>query len=90
MRPALQIPCSHHERWDALGYPKGLQGESIPLEARIFAVVDAFESMRCDRSDRRALSLEAAVQEIRNGAGSKYDPQVVAVFLDILEQECSP
>ena len=90
LRPALQIPCSHHERWDALGYPKGLQGESIPLEARIFAVVDAFESMRCDRSDRRALSLEAAVQEIRNGAGSKYDPQVVAVFLDILEQECSP
>ena len=53
-------------------------------------MVDAFESMRCDRTDRRALSLEAAVQEIRNGAGSKYDPQVVAVFLDILEQECAP
>jgi PAS domain S-box-containing protein len=90
LRPALQIPCSHHERWDALGYPKGLQGESIPLEARIFAVVDAFEAMRCDRTDRRALSLESTVQEIRNGAGSKYDPQVVAVFLDILEQECAP
>jgi PAS domain S-box-containing protein len=90
LRPALQIPCSHHERWDALGYPKGLGGESIPLEARIFAVVDAFEAMRCDRTDRRALNLESAMQEIRNGAGSKYDPQVVAVFLDILEQEHAP
>jgi PAS domain S-box-containing protein len=90
LRPALQIPCSHHERWDALGYPKGLGGESIPLEARIFAVVDAFEAMRCDRTDRRALSLESAIQEIRSGAGSKYDPQVVAVFLDILEQEHAP
>ncbi len=80
----------HHERFDGSGYPDGLRGSAIPLAARIFAVADAFDAMTSDRPYRRALSSERAVEEIREGAGSQFDPDVVRVFVDMIEEEPSP
>lgn len=80
------IILHHHERFDGTGYPDGLKGKNIPLCARILAVADAFEAMRSDRPYRRALPLETAKQELMRNAGSQFDPQVVEVFLRILER----
>jgi HD-GYP domain-containing protein (c-di-GMP phosphodiesterase class II) len=76
------IRC-HHERWDGKGYPAGLAGEAIPLGARSFAVADAFDAMTSDRPYRRALPFARACQEIVEGAGSQFDPPVVAAFAAI-------
>jgi HD-GYP domain-containing protein (c-di-GMP phosphodiesterase class II) len=73
----------HHERWDGTGYPLGLRGEAIPLAARLFAVVDAFDAITFDRPYSRALSCEAARQELRRCAGTHFDPAVVETFLTI-------
>lgn len=83
----------HHERWDGTGYPDGMMAENIPLPARIIAAADAFDAMTMDRSYRKALPLEAAVQELREGAGTQFDPRVVEAFLslnlpDFMEQLC--
>ncbi|MGY4707711.1 HD domain-containing phosphohydrolase [Candidatus Bipolaricaulota sp. J31] len=86
LRPALEIPYCHHERWDGTGYPRGLRGEEIPLSARIFAVVDAWDAMRSERPYRGPLSREEALREIREGAGSQFDPRVVRAFLDLVER----
>ena len=81
LRPALDIPYCHHERWDGAGYPRGLQGEQIPLAARIFAVVDIWDALISDRPYRSAWP-EARVREhLRALAGTHCDPQVVAAFL---------
>ena len=77
---------AHHERPDGRGYPRGLAGEEIPLEARILAVADAYEAMTCDRVYRRALPVEVAREELRKGAGTQFDPRVVEVFLAWLEE----
>jgi ribonuclease P protein subunit RPR2 len=71
----------HHERWDGSGYPDGLAGEAIPLEARIITVCDAYNAMTTDRSYRAALPAEMAAQELRDCAGSQFDPAVVAAVL---------
>jgi HD-GYP domain-containing protein (c-di-GMP phosphodiesterase class II) len=76
-----------HERWDGGGYPDGLAGEAIPLGARIVFVCDAFHAMTSDRSYRRAMPRAEAVGELRRGAGSQFDPRVVAVFLEVLGAE---
>jgi len=81
LRPALDIPYCHHERWDATGYPRGLRGEEIPLAARIFAVADVWDALRSDRPYRRAWSEERALQYIADQAGRAFDPQVVEAFL---------
>ncbi|MBZ5638991.1 MAG: response regulator [Acidobacteriia bacterium] len=81
--PALDIVLSHQERWDGSGYPRGLKGEEIPLGARIFAVVDTFDAMTSDRPYRRALSVDAAREEVRRFAGIQFDPRVAAAFLSI-------
>ena len=70
--------------FNALGYPDGLKGEAIPLEARILAIADAFSAMSSDRSYASALSLEEILEEIRRGAGKQFDPRLVEVFLPIL------
>ncbi len=87
LRPALEIPYSHHERWDGTGYPRGLKGEAIPLAARIFAVVDAWDAMTSDRPYRKALSREQAVEELKRGAGTQFDPRIVEAFLQMLQEE---
>ncbi len=81
LRPALDIPYCHHERWDGTGYPRGLKGEEIPLAARIFAVVDVYDALTSDRPYRAAWSVEDALEYIREQAGKQFDPRVVAVFL---------
>jgi len=70
----------HHERWDGTGYPDKLQGEAIPLGARIIAVADSYQAMTEQRPYRAPLSEEAALQELRNGAGTQFDPNVVEAF----------
>ena len=75
----------HHERYDGEGYPDGLKGDAIPIAARIVAVVDAYGSMLAPRSYRPALTLEQACEQLRQGAGTQFDPQVVDAFLTVLE-----
>ncbi|NOY99320.1 MAG: PAS domain S-box protein [Chloroflexi bacterium] len=87
LRPALEIPYCHHEKWDGTGYPQGLQGEEIPLAARIFAVVDAWDALRSDRPYRDAWPEEKVLAYIREGAGNHFDPQVVETFLTIIADE---
>ena len=76
-----QVIACHHERWDGSGYPRGLRGAEIPLAARIFAVVDAYDSMTNDQPYRDALSVEEAQLEISQKAGLDFDPDVVAAFM---------
>ncbi|GFO55033.1 hypothetical protein GMSM_20400 [Geomonas sp. Red276] len=86
LRSALDIPCSHHEKWDGSGYPLGLKGEQIPLSARIFAVVDVWDALRSDRHYRRSWPLKKVREHLRTLAGTHFDPHVVKVCLasDIL------
>jgi putative two-component system response regulator len=83
LAPALPIVEAHHERWDGSGYPRGLRGEEIPLGARIFALVDAFDAMTSERPYRTALPFEEALEAIARGAGTQFDPEVVRAFLDL-------
>jgi putative nucleotidyltransferase with HDIG domain/PAS domain S-box-containing protein len=84
LRPAMTIPYCHHERWDGSGYPRGLRGEQIPLEARIFAVADVFDSLTRDRPYRPAWSRKKALEYIQKQSGKHFDPQVVTVFLKLV------
>ncbi|MEJ2357435.1 MAG: PAS domain S-box protein [Deinococcales bacterium] len=79
--PALAIPYAHHERWDGTGYPEGVQGEAIPLAARIFAVADVYDALTSDRPYRPAWTRQQAIEHIRDGAGTHFDPRVVDAFL---------
>lgn len=79
------IILHHHERYDGNGYPDGLKGSEIPIGARILSVADAFEAMRSDRPYRKALSLEVSRQELIRNSGSQFDPDIVRVFLDVLD-----
>jgi HD-GYP domain-containing protein (c-di-GMP phosphodiesterase class II) len=76
---------AHHERPDGIGYPYGLSGDDIPIEARILAVADAYEAMTADRVYRPALGAEAARAELEAGAGSQFDADVVGAFLRTLD-----
>ena len=71
----------HHERWDGMGYPMGARGDRIPILSRILAIADAFEAMTADRPYRGRMSVEAAVQELRNNAGTQFDPELVEIFI---------
>ena len=85
LAPCLPGILHHHERYDGNGYPEGLKGEDIPLEARILGVADAFAAMTADRPYSEALPLEEALEEIRRGAGTQFDPYLVVVFLSIVK-----
>ncbi|NIM95241.1 MAG: HD domain-containing protein [Anaerolineales bacterium] len=87
LRPALQIPLCHHEKWDGTGYPRGLEGEKIPLEARIFAVVDVWDALSSDRPYREAWSIERVVDLMISEKGAHFDPRVVNAFVEMLESE---
>ncbi len=84
LRPATDIPHCHHERWDGLGYPRGLKGTDIPLAARLFTVVDVWDALRSDRPYRRKWPAENVRQYIRERAGKDFDPDVVEIFLKIV------
>jgi HD-GYP domain-containing protein (c-di-GMP phosphodiesterase class II) len=81
LQQLVPIVRHHHERFDGKGYPDGLAGEEIPLEARILSVVDAFDAMTHERAYRKALGREETLAELRRGAGTQFDPAVVEVFL---------
>ncbi|HRP47045.1 MAG TPA: PAS domain S-box protein [Trueperaceae bacterium] len=87
LRPALDIPYCHHEKWDGSGYPRGLKGEQIPLAARIFAVVDVFDALTSERPYREAWPVDRAAQFIRDGSGTHFDPAVVEAFFEMLDHE---
>jgi len=85
LQPALEIPRFHHERWDGTGYPEGLQGEQIPLAARIFAIVDVWDALKYDRPYRDAWSDQKIIKHIKEQAGKHFDPQVMEVFLEMID-----
>jgi HD-GYP domain-containing protein (c-di-GMP phosphodiesterase class II) len=84
--PALPYVLHHHERWDGSGYPHGLRGETIPLEARVLGVADAFDAMTSRRAYRPALSVEQALTELERCAGSQFDPELAQAFVDGWQQ----
>ncbi len=81
-----QFALCHHERFDGNGYPKGLKGEEIPIQARIIAIADAFDAMTSERSYRKPLSFDIAIQEIKKCSGSQFDPRIVDVFIEIVSE----
>ncbi len=87
LRPALDIPYCHHERWDGSGYPRGLKGEEIPLAARIFAVVDIWDALLFDRPYRLAWDNDKVISYLRSKSGSELDPKIVEIFLQLLSEK---
>ena len=81
LRPALDIPHCHHEKWDGTGYPRGLKGEQIPLAARVFAIVDVWDALCSDRPYRPAWPVEKVREHVRALSGTHFDPRVVEAFL---------
>lgn len=86
LRPALDIPYAHHEKWDGSGYPQGLAGEQIPLAARLFAIVDVWDALNSDRPYRPAWPPEKVIAYIQECSSTQFDPDVVEAFLKMLEQ----
>ena len=86
LQSALVAVYHHHERWDGTGYPDGLKAAGIPLAARIICVADAYDAMTSSRPYREAMTQERATEEIRSNAGSQFDPEVVEVFLEVVDQ----
>jgi PAS domain S-box-containing protein len=87
LQPALDIPYSHHERWDGSGYPQGLKGEAIPLTARMFAIVDVWDALTTNRPYRKASSEEDVTAYLKKEAGKSFDPHLVDLFLGVLASE---
>jgi putative nucleotidyltransferase with HDIG domain len=85
LAPYAAIVRAHHERWDGKGYPKGLRGEQIPFEARVVAVADAFHAMISDRPYRPALGQREAMEILREGGGTQWDPTVTAAMIAMLD-----
>lgn len=85
LRPALDIPYCHHERWDGTGYPRGLKGEQIPLAARIFAVADTWDLLVAPRPRYKAWTKKKALAYIEEQSGTHFDPQVVDIFLRLMK-----
>ncbi|GEM_PF-2142019 len=83
LRPAMDIPYCHHEKWDGSGYPRGLKGKEIPLAARIFAVVDVWDALKSDRPYRKAWPEEKIFDYFREQSGKHFDPRVVDAFIEM-------
>jgi diguanylate cyclase (GGDEF)-like protein len=86
LRPALDIPYCHHEKWDGTGYPRGLKGNDIPLAARLFAVIDVYEALTSDRPYRQAWSQSKTLAYLKSQAGAHFDPRAVKAFLEVLNE----
>ncbi len=87
LKEALDIPSSHHEKWDGSGYPQGLAGEEIPLSARIFAVIDVWDALTSDRPYRKKWTNQETRQYIAAQSGRQFDPWVVKAFFETLEDD---
>jgi putative two-component system response regulator len=87
LRPALDIPYCHHEKWDGSGYPRGLKGEQIPLAARIFSIADVWDALTTDRLYRPAWDKEMGFEYLRSQSGKHFDPQVVELFCRVMGYE---
>lgn len=81
LQRALEIPFSHHERWDGQGYPQGLSGTAIPLAARMFALADVWDALRSDRPYRKAWDEARVLQHLQEHSGTHFDPQLTELFL---------
>lgn len=86
LRPALDIPYCHHEKWDGSGYPRGLRDSEIPLAARIFAVADVFDALNSERPYRPAWDRKEALEYIREESGKHFDPRIVEIFFSMVEK----
>ncbi|MGE5461086.1 MAG: HD-GYP domain-containing protein [Solirubrobacterales bacterium] len=87
LQGAVQLVRHHHERFDGTGYPDGLRGEDIPLAARVFSVADSFDAMTSDRPYRGAMGIERALLEVEGGAGTQFDPDVVRIFVQMMQDD---
>ncbi len=87
LRMAELIAHSHHERWDGKGYPQGIQGENIPLVARIVTVADVFDALTNERPYKHAWPIEEAIVEMQRCAGSQFDPKIIESFLEIIPRK---
>lgn len=87
LRPSLDIPYCHHEKWDGSGYPRGLKGEEIPLTARIFAITDVWDALTSDRPYRPAWDQETALEYIRGQSGKHFDPHIVELFNKLMTEK---
>jgi response regulator RpfG family c-di-GMP phosphodiesterase len=90
LRPALDIPYCHHERWDGSGYPRGLKGSEIPLAARIFSVIDVYDALTSERPYRPAWPQGMAVEHLRQEAGKGFTPELIEVFIENLPRLLGP
>ena len=86
LRPALDIPYCHHEKWDGTGYPRGLKGEEIPLSARLFAIVDVWDALLSDRPYRKGWPKEKVYDHIRSLSGTHFDPEAVRLFFAVINE----
>lgn len=87
LAPIADYILKHHEWWDGSGYPLGLQGEDIPLECRILAIVDAYDSMTRDRPYRTAMSAQDAIAELQKYAEIQFDPELVERFVELINSK---
>jgi HD-GYP domain-containing protein (c-di-GMP phosphodiesterase class II) len=87
LRPALDIPFCHHEKWDGSGYPRGLKGEDIPLPARIFSIVDVWDALLSDRPYRKAWPRKKVIKYIGEESGKYFDPRITRAFLEMMSEE---
>jgi putative two-component system response regulator len=83
LRPALDIPYCHHEKWDGSGYPRGLKGEEIPISARLFALADVWDALTSDRPYRTAMDSSAAKEYLRSQSGKHFEPRAVEIFFEV-------
>ena len=83
---AINIAKYHHERYDGTGYPEGLKGEQIPLEARIMSLADVYDALISKRPYKEAFSKEKAMQIIKEGMGTQFDPELTPIFLEVIQQ----
>ena len=90
LRPALDIPYSHHEKWDGTGYPQGLKGDDIPIAARLFAVIDVYDALRSDRPYRPGWPDAVVYKYLRDQAGTHFDPRAVDAFLKMIGMSAAP
>ncbi len=86
LKPALDIPYCHHERWDGKGYPRGLEGDEIPIAARLFSIVDAWDALSSNRPYRKSLSAPSTRKTITAEKGTRYQPELVDFFIEFLSE----